>query len=216
MGIVEFKNVSYASDKKEILKNVNLNICEGDFITITGPSGSGKSTFLRLINHLISPSSGEIVYRDKNLFQYSPVELRKKIVMCFQMPHLFGETVYDNISFPFEIRKMPVDEGLIEEKLNEFKMHKNFLNQNIKNLSGGEKQRVAIIRSLLFKPDILLLDEITSALDQENTLIVEDIISKMNKESVTVLWITHNPLQAERLGNRRIHIEDGILREVKK
>lgn len=214
MEILALKNVHYKAKGTAILKNINMSVSKGDFITITGPSGSGKSTLLRLINALISPTSGEILYYGKNLSSYDPVELRRYINLCFQTPHLFGDTSYDNLSFPFHIRKAEVDSRLMEEKVRIFNLEKEILYKDIKNLSGGEKQRIALARSLMFKPDILLLDEVTSSLDESNTSVLENIISELNRESVTVLWITHNPLQADRLGNRRIHIENGSILEV--
>ncbi len=89
-----------------------------------------------------------------------------------------------------------------------------FLAKEVKNLSGGEKQRLSLIRSLLFKPEILLLDEITAALDVENTKIVEKVIKSLNNEGITVLWVTHNPEQSRKLANKRITIENGRVKNI--
>ncbi|TDT60952.1 ABC transporter ATP-binding protein [Fonticella tunisiensis] len=215
MNILYLEKVSYQRENKTILKNVNLTVNESDFIIVTGPSGSGKSTLLKLLNNLISPTKGRIVYRGKSMEEYNPVELRQNISLCFQTPYLFGRTVFENMVFPFNIRRKNIDKSMIHSLLKNLDLKEEILHKDIKNLSGGEKQRVSLARTLLFKPDILLLDEITSALDEENTLKVENIITKLNNEGVTIIWVTHNKEQAERLGTRRIHIAGGTVSEVK-
>lgn len=95
-----------------------------------------------------------------------------------------------------------------------FHMEEDYLNKNVKNLSGGEKQRIALIRSLLFKPEILLLDEITSALDVDNAIIVENVINSLNKEGIPVLWITHNPEQSRKYANKVLSIEAGKIKSL--
>ena len=211
--ILSLKNLTYKTTEKLILNNVSLNVMEKDFITITGPSGSGKTTILRLINNLISATDGTILYKNKNINEYNPIDLRKSISLCFQMPHLFGETVWDNLSFPFKIRKINPDTEKILIYLNKLNLGEEYLKKDIRNLSGGEKQRISIIRSLLFNPDILLLDEITSALDDENSILVEEMICELNVHGSTILWITHNKSQDNRLGNRSILIENSKITE---
>ncbi|HCL50247.1 MAG TPA: methionine ABC transporter ATP-binding protein, partial [Clostridiaceae bacterium] len=196
MSILEFSNVSFSNEGKSILKNLNIRIESRDYISIVGPSGSGKSTFLKLCNNLISPSEGNISFNNKNVSEYNPIELRKEIAYCFQMPHLFGDTVMDNLSFPFKIRNKKVDMDRIKYLFSLFSMDEEFIDEKVLNLSGGEKQRIALMRTLMFTPEVLLLDEVTSALDSENTLIVENIINKLNNEGSTVLWVTHNDEQS--------------------
>lgn len=214
MPLLDFENVSFDSEGKTILKDISLGIESGDFISVIGPSGSGKSTFLKLCSHLISPSKGDIIYKGKNIMRYNPIDLRKSIAYCFQTPYLFGDTVMDNINFPFFIRNTKQDRKRVDELFSMFHMTVDFLNRDVKNLSGGEKQRVALIRSLLFKPEILLLDEITSALDAENTKIVESVINSLNKEGITILWITHNLEQSKRYANKLLTIEAGEIRSL--
>jgi len=197
LSIIEFQNVSFDNDGKTILKNISISIAKGDYISIVGPSGSGKSTFLKLCSHLISPTGGNIIYKGKNITEHNPTELRKSIAYCFQMPFLFGDTVAENINFPFSIRNIKLDQDRVNKLFSIFHIDTDFLNKDVKNLSGGEKQRIAIIRSLLFEPEILLLDEITSALDTDNTRIVESVIASLNKKGTTVLWITHTLNKAE-------------------
>lgn len=215
MKILQFQDVYYKSEGNDILNGISLSVDEGEFLTITGPSGSGKSTILKLINDLISPTSGYIFYRGKSLCSYDPVALRKDVCLCFQMPYLFNSTVYDNLTFPFSIRKADVDIDIIKDKIKMFNLEEDFLYKDIRNLSGGEKQRIALARALIFKPDILLLDEITSALDEKNVHTVETNITQLNSQGVTVLWVTHDPSQARRIGTKNIQINKGRVSEVR-
>lgn len=214
MSLLEFCNVSYKNDDQVIINDLTVSIKSGDFISVVGPSGSGKSTFLKLCSHLYSPYKGKILFRGQDIMKYNPTDLRKTICYCFQTPYLFGRTVMDNISFPFKIRNTPADIDKIDHFFHLFNMNKTFLHKEISNLSGGEKQRIALIRSLIFKPEILLLDEVTSALDVDNTKIVENVINKLNNEGITILWITHNPIQSRKYANRIITMENGSLKSL--
>ncbi|MCC9295533.1 ATP-binding cassette domain-containing protein [Clostridium sp. WLY-B-L2] len=209
MPLLEFRNVSYMSNGKYILKNLSLKINQKDFISVVGPSGSGKSTFFRLCSQLTSPTDGNIFYKDIPYTEYNPIEWRRQISYCFQTPSLFGNTVMDNLNFPFFIRNKKVDLSTIKKLLNDFKMSCEYLPRTIDNLSGGEKQRIALIRTLIFNPEILLLDEITSALDEKNTLIVENVIRSLNNSGTTILWITHNSEQSKKYANKILSIESG-------
>ncbi len=214
MNILKISNVKYSSDKDEIIKGINLTVEKGDCISIVGQSGSGKSTFLKMLSDLISPTGGAIYYNGKDYKEINPIELRRKISYCIQIPYLFGESVYENLAFPFEIRNTSVDEDEILKSLELLKLDKSYLNKKVDALSGGEKQRIALIRNLLSKPDILLLDEVTSGLDKENTKIVQSLIKKINEEGMTVLWITHDMDQSKSIFNKRVHIDEGkIIKE---
>ena len=209
MTQIKFQNVFYRDGEHTILSNLSVDIEKGDYISVMGPSGSGKSTFLKLCCHLISPTEGKILFNDNDVMQQDPIELRKKICYCFQTPVLFGETVEDNISFAYSIRKQAIDRERIASLFSKFHMNPDYMKHDVKTLSGGEKQRIALIRTLLFKPDVLLLDEVTSALDADNTLIVENAIETMNREGITVLWVTHNPEQGKKYADKLLTIEGG-------
>ncbi len=195
MSLLEFHKVTYVHDNKTVLKNVSVNVEAGAFLLITGPSGSGKSALLKLSCNLISPTRGEISFKSKSLYNYTPSELRKSITYCFHTPYLFGDTVMENLRFPFLIRDLKVDEKRIFELFSLFRLSPDFIYKEVRYLSDGEKQRLSLARSLLFKPEILLLDEITSELDHDNAVIVENVIRVLNDEGITVLWVTHNPGQ---------------------
>lgn len=214
LSLLKFQNVFFKSDNKTILKDITVSVDQGDYISIVGPSGSGKSTFLKLCCHLISPTGGTITYRDKSVMEQNPLELRKNIAYCFQNPYLFGETVMDNISFPYSIRNIKVDLKRAEKLLQIFNLDEEYLKKNVRNLSGGEKQRIALIRTLLFKPEILLLDEVTSALDVDNTLIVENAMKSLNQNGTTILWVTHNLEQSRKNANKLLTIESGEIKSL--
>lgn len=213
MKLLEVKNISYEVDNKKILNDISIEVNSGDFILITGPSGSGKSTLLKICSSLISPTKGEILFKGKNYLELDLTELRKQIVYCFQTPFLFGESVRENLEFPFLIRDVKPDYTKIKKLFDLFAMSEDYLDRKVEKLSGGEKQRIALMRSMVFMPEILLLDEITSALDLENSKIVTEVIHQVNMSGTTVLWVTHNPNQIEHIANKFIYIEHGFENE---
>ncbi|MGL4913050.1 MAG: ABC transporter ATP-binding protein [Romboutsia sp.] len=213
MNILSLKNIKYSFENTDILNGINLKIQKGECISIIGTSGSGKSTLLKLCSDLISPNSGEILFYDKDYKNYEPIDLRKQISYCMQIPYLFGENVYDNLAYPFKIRKQNGDKSKIINFLERLNLDESYLKKDINSLSGGEKQRVALIRNLIYKPEILLLDEVTSGLDSKNANLVTELVREMNEEGITILWITHNLEQSKSIFNRRIHIEEGQIIE---
>ncbi len=202
MSLIEIKNINYKVEDKQILSNIYLNIEKGDFISLVGPSGSGKSTFLKILADLISPSDGEIIYNKKKYSDYNPLDLRKEIAYIRQSPYLFENTVKENIEFPYLIRKKSMDMDRVKKLFSDFKMPLSYLDRDVENLSGGEKQRLSIIRSLIFEPKVLLLDEITSSLDVKNVGIVEEVIKNLNDEEKTIVWVTHSPEQSKKYANK--------------
>lgn len=214
MSIIEFQNVCFNDGNKNILEDISLKIEYGDFISIVGPSGGGKSTLLKLVSNLISPSKGSISFKNKDIMQYSPIEVRQQCAYCYQLPYLFGNTVLENLAFPYEIRGKKINFDKINELLSLFKMNKDYIDKNVDKLSGGEKQRLALIRTLIFQPEVLLLDEITSALDTDNTLIVENVIKDLHQNGTTILWVTHNLDQSKKYANKLLTIENGKIQSL--
>ncbi|MGX7394133.1 ABC transporter ATP-binding protein [Carnobacterium mobile] len=191
--IIKLTQLSFKANDNLILNDINLSIEEGEFVTITGPSGSGKSTLLKIMASMISQTAGSIDYQGKRLEEYAPIAYRKEVSYCFQTAVLFGKTVQENLSFPYEIRQENFNSEKAAAYLMKVGLNKTYLTKNINDLSGGEKQRIALVRNLLITPKVLLLDEVTSALDAENQLIVRHLIREMNQtEGITVLWVTHN------------------------
>ena len=212
MNILSIKDVFYNMGDLEILKGISFDIEKGDCMSIVGQSGSGKSTLLKLCADMIPITSGNIYFNGKCYTRYNPIELRKKISYCLQTPELFGKSVCENLEFPFKIRKEKVNKQRIVKLLERFNIDESFFDKDIISLSGGEKQRISIIRNLLYTPDIILLDEATSSLDLENAKIVEEYVQELNDLGVTVLWITHSMEQSEKIFNKRITISEGKIK----
>ena len=213
-SILEVKHLSFSVGEKEILKDISFKIQKGDFLTIKGPSGSGKSTLLKLLAAIMNPSTGEIIYKGKPLSEYEITDYRKEVSYTFQNAALFGTTVADNLMFPYEIRNEPFDRDRAIALLDKVMLSEQYLDQKITELSGGEKQRVALIRNVLFTPEVLLLDEVTSALDAENRKVISEAILRLNRENnITVLWVTHNTDEINDAA-KTIEMKEGRLEDV--
>ena len=208
---VSFEHISLTVGDRQILRDISFSVEEGESITIIGPSGSGKSTILKLASSLVSPTEGTISFHGKPIESYAPTEYRQRVAYCFQQPYLFGQTVRGNLAFPFTMRGRSVDTKRIKELFDLFHMNLDLLEKSNTELSGGEMQRICLIRSLLFAPEVLLLDEVTSALDTENTEWVEQGLMQLHKEGLTLLQVTHNPEQSIRMGQRRMTVKDGCI-----
>jgi putative ABC transport system ATP-binding protein len=208
MKLFEIQDLRVYDGEKEILRLASLSIDTGERLTITGASGGGKSTFLKVLASLQTYQKGNILYEGKNLQNLDPVSYRREVSYCFQQPVLFGKTVGDCLSFPFEIRKQTLDEEKAVSQLTEVNLTSDFLSQELTKLSGGEKQRVALVRNLLFAPKVLLLDEVTTGLDVENKAIVRAFIAH---QKATIIEVTHD---AEEVASakRLITIEGGSLK----
>ncbi|ASM09378.1 iron ABC transporter ATP-binding protein FetA [Serratia marcescens] len=191
--ILRLDDIHYQIDNQVILDSVSFTLGEGEFKLITGPSGCGKSTLLKIISSLMDPTSGNLYFDGRAIAEMSPEAYRKQVSYCFQTPALFGNTVYDNLALPYQIRQQSPDERKMQADLARFGLPEAMLTKSINELSGGEKQRVSLIRNLQFMPRVLLLDEITSALDEENKRNVNEIVHQLVAEHrLAVLWVTHD------------------------
>lgn len=191
--LFSLEHVGFKTAEREILTDISFTVQEGEYVTFSGPSGSGKSTLLRLLATLLTPTSGTILYHDKPQSSYPKVAYRRKVSYCFQQPSLFGDTVQDNLAFPFILRGLPFDAEKATAALKQVDLPASMLDKPIKELSGGEKQRVALIRNLLFTPEVILLDEVTTGLDSATKEIVHQLIEDKNQhQGLSVLAITHD------------------------
>lgn len=212
-SILSLEQVGFKTGQKKILEEISFTVNKGEVVTISGPSGSGKSTLLKLIGSLITPTQGEILYKGKSLKTFDSLTYRKEVSYFFQNASLFDQTVEDNLIFPYEIRDLEVDESYIKSYLEKVKIPESYYDKPIEELSGGEKQRIALVRNLLFQPEVLLLDEVTSSLDSTNKAIIHSVIDDLNKEdNVTVLTITHDETELAD-SNRILRINEGRLEE---
>lgn len=210
MSVLTIQDVSFSIDQQTILQPLSLEIATGEVITLVGPSGSGKSTLLKIIASLLTPSTGSILFNNQDISMLDPVNYRKEVSYCFQQPSLFGETVSDNLNFPFEIRKKALDETLIQSYLKQVDLPASFLSKKITELSGGEKQRIALIRNLLFPPQVLLLDEVTTGLDTDSKEIVQQLLKNSAETGTTLIQVTHDESEIAQ-AHRLITIDKGGL-----
>ncbi|MBN1090652.1 iron ABC transporter ATP-binding protein FetA [Pantoea sp. 1B4] len=191
--LLDVQDVAFSVGDRQLLKPVSLQLYQGDFVLLTGPSGSGKSTFLKILASLITPTSGQLFLRNSDITTLRAEAYRQQVSYCFQTPQLFGQTVYDNLALPWQIRRQKPQRDKLVAALESVNLSGDVLNKPVEQLSGGEKQRVGLLRNLQFMPEVLLLDEVTSALDEENRLSVLSLINRIAaEEKVAVVRISHD------------------------
>lgn len=219
MPLIELKNLSKTYDgysPVHALKDVNLSIEEGDLTSIIGPSGSGKSTLLNILGLLDMPTAGDYIFAEQNVVKLKADQqalLRgKEIGFIFQSFHLIdSKTVLENVMLSgmycgvkkkqrLEFAKSAIDEVGLNHRKDFYPSH----------LSGGEKQRVAIARSICLRPKLLLCDEPTGNLDSENTNMIMDLLQTMNSLGLTVLIVTHDDQIASKT-DKIIKVKDGLV-----
>ncbi len=215
--MLEIKKLNKSFNNKKVLKNINLNVIEGDRLAIIGPSGCGKSTLLRCINLLEKPDSGNILFEGVDLINNNKLnEIRRHIGMVFQSFNLFDNlTVLDNITLaPVKLKIMDITEATkkAKELLKRFNLLDK-INNYPKELSGGQKQRVAIIRTLIMNPKIILFDEPTSALDPEMVLEVENVIKAIANDGMTMIIVSHEMNFIKNVANKVIFLNEGKIIE---
>ena len=212
MKDLSLMNIRISFESRIILKDANAVFKYG-FNLIFGESGSGKTTLLKTINLLISPDSGDIRYDKESIFSINPFEWRKKCILIKQSGFFFEKTPIETIKMPFSFKahkdkKMDEDKMItMAEKLN---INKNILNKNSTNLSGGEKQRIAIIRAMLLEPEILLFDEPTSSLDKNTQERTFSLIKNYSENRICIV-VSHSN-EAKNFADNTFLIENGMLK----
>ena len=217
MALIEVKNLSkvYGSGEAEVkaLKNINLNIEQGEFVAIVGPSGSGKSTLLHLIGGVDKPSSGEVIIKGESIYKLKEKELailrRRKLGFVFQFFNLIPVlTAEENIEMPVLLDNGKIDKNYMNELLKLLGLEER-RNHHPSELSGGQQQRVSIGRALANKPSIILADEPTGNLDSKNSKEVLELLKYCAKKyNQTLILITHD-INIAKSADRVITIEDG-------
>lgn len=202
----------------EVLKDISLDVHEGEVVCIIGPSGSGKSTFLRCLNHLEEPTSGKIIVNDTDITdkKVNLNKVRENIGMVFQHFNLFSNmNIISNLMLaPVELKKMSKEKAKIEgmKLLKRVGLESKAL-ANPQQLSGGQKQRVAIARSLAMNPQILLFDEPTSALDPEMVGEVLEVMKELARGGMTMVVVTHEMGFAREVADRVVFMDCGFIIE---
>ena len=216
--MIKIKDLKKKYGELEVLKGISTEIKEGEVISIIGPSGSGKSTFLRCINRLEEPTSGEIKINNKNILEHKVDinKIREEVGMVFQHFNLYPhKTVLENITLgPIRLKKMPKAEAekLAIELLEKVGLaDKKDVYPN--KLSGGQKQRVAIARALAMNPKVILFDEPTSALDPEMIGEVLEVMKELANAGMTMIVVTHEMGFARNVANRVFFMDGGYILE---
>ena len=216
--MIDVKNLTKSFGDLEVLRGVSQHIEKGERVVLIGPSGSGKSTFLRCLNLLETPTSGEIVFEGQSITdeKCDINRIRQKMGMVFQHFNLFPNmTILKNITLA------PVRTGLMDKEQAEKEARELLKRVGLEDkadsypaqLSGGQKQRIAIVRSLAMNPEVMLFDEPTSALDPEMVGEVLDVMQELAKAGMTMVVVTHEMGFAREVGTKVLFVDEGIIKE---
>ena len=213
--IIQFKNIVKEFDGQIVLKGINLDIYEKEFVTLLGPSGCGKTTLLRILGGFLEPDQGEVIFEGQDIAKLPPY--KRELNTVFQKYALFPNmNVYENIAFGLRIKK--VSEDVIEQKV--MKMLKligleGYENRNVTQMSGGQQQRVAIARALVNEPNVLLLDEPLGALDLKKRKEMQYELKRIQQEvGITFIFVTHDQEEALTMSDKIVVMKDGEIQQV--
>mgnify|MGYP002596792559 FL=1 len=213
--IIELKGLTKNFDDQQVLKGIDLNIYENEFLTLLGPSGCGKTTLLRIIGGFEEPSNGQLIFDGKDISKVPPY--KREVNTVFQKYALFPFlNVADNIAFGLNLKKM--DKDVIEKKVSrmlELVGLKGFEKRDVTLLSGGQQQRVAIARALVNEPKVLLLDEPLGALDAKLRKDMQTELKKIQKEvGITFIFVTHDQEEALSMSDTIVVLNDGVIQQI--
>ena len=218
--MIDVKNLHKSFGNHEVLKGVNEHIEKGEKVVVIGPSGSGKSTFLRCLNLLEEPTSGEIIFEGQNITaKDTDINLvRRRMGMVFQQFNLFNnmDVMHNLTAAPVRIKGMSQSDA--QEKALELLAKVGLADRADaypSQLSGGQKQRIAIVRSLMMDPEVMLFDEPTSALDPEMIGEVLDVMKDLAESGMTMIVVTHEMRFAREVSSRTIFLDGGVIGEDK-
>jgi len=210
---LEARDLSFAVDGEAIVRGVNLAVGAGETVTIVGPSGAGKSTLLRLLDRLDEPTGGTVYLDGTDYRTLDPVDLRVRVGLVPQDPALGDGTVYDAVTAGRRLRGETPDPDRVRSLLDRVDLS-GYGDRSVTDLSGGEAKRVAVARTLLVDPEVLLLDEPTASLDADAQAGVEALLTDLLADARrTVVLVTHDEAQAVRLADRVVRFVDGRVRE---
>ena len=213
--LIQFKNIVKEFDGKLVLKGVNLDIYENEFVTLLGPSGCGKTTLLRILGGFLTQNEGEVLFDGQEISKVPPY--KREINTVFQKYALFPNmNVYNNIAFGLKIKKEPKD--IIEQKVKRMLKLVNledYADRSVTEMSGGQQQRVAIARALVNEPSVLLLDEPLGALDLKLRQEMQHELKKIQKEvGITFIFVTHDQEEALTMSDKIVVMKDGEIQQI--
>ncbi len=207
---IEFQHMTFTRQDETILCNISGSFQEGTITALIGPSGSGKTTLLKMINGLLSPASGTITILNKRIESYNPIELRTIVGIALQDAPVIRGTVFENLALPYSLKGKTFTKQQATDYLHYVGLDGSFIHRDASDLSGGQRQRLSLARTLVNEPKVLLLDEITSALDPTAASEIEQLIKKITYEKrVTTVWITHNSKQALSMSDTIMLMDSG-------
>jgi len=214
--LIGLKDVTKSYEEIVALNRVSLKVMKGEILAIIGPNGSGKTTMLKIMAGIEEPTSGEIYFDGMRIHDGNMDKVRSRGTMIFQRTVLFNTNVYKNLAYGLKLRgysKKEIKEK-VKEALRTVKLE-GYENRLAKRLSGGEQQRLSLARALILETKVVLLDEPTANLDPYNVSMMEEIISKINRDfNTTIIMATHNMFQAKRLGKKVAFLLDGEVVEI--
>ena len=202
--VFELRNVTVRFGEVDVLRDVSVRLCEHRVTVLTGPSGARKTTLLRLCNRLEVPHNGTVRFHGEDVASLDPLVLRRRVGMVFQRPTLFPGTLHQN----FEVAG-PVEIRACEDALDMVGLPASWLERPGDQLSGGEAQRACLARTLLTEPEVLLLDEPTSSLDEGATRSLERLTGDLVDAGLTLVWVSHDLAQVARIADSSIVLIDG-------
>ncbi|OCB35122.1 glycine/betaine ABC transporter [Mycobacterium malmoense] len=201
----EFLDVVVEREGVRALGGLTAGIPGRGVTAVFGPSGSGKSTLLRLCNRLEVPTSGTVLFHGEDVAGVDPLWLRRRVGMCFQRPTPFLGTVADNL----RVAAPDASDARMRDTLARVGLTGSWLDRDATALSGGEAQRMCLARTLMAQPQVLLLDEPTSAVDAEAARVIERAVRDLAADGIPAVWVTHDAAQVERAADRVLRIERG-------
>ena len=201
----ELRGVVAGPADTPILRGIDLLVPVEGILAVAGPSGAGKSTMLRLLNRLDDPVEGSVSWHGRDLREWAPTELRRRVAMIFQKAPLFAGTVLDN----FRVALPDITDDRARHVLDHVGLPVALLDRLATDLSGGEAQRMSIARALLTDPEVLLADEPTASLDRASRRTIEDLGRDIADGGVPIVWITHDTDQLRRLADHVVVLVDG-------
>ena len=204
--VFEFVDVVVERDGVRALDGFTAAVPGRGVTAIFGPSGAGKSTMLRLCNRLELPTGGRVLFCGNDIAELDPLALRRRVGMCFQRPTPFPGTVADNL----RVADPGASDARMSETLERVALTGSWLDRDAGALSGGEAQRMCLARTLMARPQVLLLDEPTSAVDAEAARVIERAVRDLaDRDGIPAIWVTHDAAQAARAADRVLRIEAG-------
>jgi putative ABC transport system ATP-binding protein len=203
----EFELVTVLRAGRRVLDEITASIPAAGITVVSGPSGAGKTTVLRLCNRLEIPDAGTVSYRGQLLDELDPLALRRQVGMVFQRPTPFPGSVADNLA----VAHPDASTEELAMALERVALDPGLLDQEARTLSGGELQRMCLARTLVTRPETLLLDEPTSALDAQPKQVFESTARELAAQGITIIWVTHDDAQAARVADRTYQLRDGHL-----